>query len=179
MIESIDRFGSHRYRYRSIDSHSNISQFPVDWHCEVIHRFEPDGFAETTPGPLISVVQFVGFMAAFRQPGSLSPVLAGTLGGLLAEWATFVPSFIWIFLGAPYIEAARNNKALSAGARSRNGRRGGSNLKSCGLVFTSHTFRAGRCAECFRHDPAGARAEHAEPSLASAFARGGARLISV
>jgi chromate transporter len=72
------------------------------------------GFAETTPGPLISVVQFVGFMAAFRQPGSLSPALAGTLGGLAAQWATFVPSFVWIFMGAPYIEALRNNKALSA-----------------------------------------------------------------
>jgi chromate transporter len=72
------------------------------------------GFAETTPGPLISVVQFVGFMAAYRQPGSLSPALAGTLGGLLAQWCTFVPSFLWIFMGAPYIESLRNNKALSA-----------------------------------------------------------------
>src|SRR5580698_1271271 len=72
------------------------------------------GFAETTPGPLISVVQFVGFMAAYRQPGSLSPALAGTLGGVLAQWCTFVPSFIWIFMGAPYIESLRNNKALSA-----------------------------------------------------------------
>jgi chromate transporter len=72
------------------------------------------GFAETTPGPLISVVQFVGFMAAFRHPGTLTPVLAGTLGGLVAQWCTFVPSFVWIFMGAPYIEALRNNKALSA-----------------------------------------------------------------
>jgi chromate transporter len=72
------------------------------------------GFAETTPGPLISVVQFVGFMAAFRQPGSLFPALAGTLGGLMAQWSTFVPSFLWIFMGAPYIESLRNNKALSA-----------------------------------------------------------------
>jgi chromate transporter len=72
------------------------------------------GFAETTPGPLISVVQFVGFMAAFRHPGPLDPVLAGTLGGLLAQWSTFVPSFLWIFLGGPYIEALRNNKALTA-----------------------------------------------------------------
>jgi chromate transporter len=72
------------------------------------------GFAETTPGPLISVVQFVGFMAAFRHPGTLAPVLAGTLGGLVAQWTTFVPSFVWIFMGAPYIEALRNNKALSA-----------------------------------------------------------------
>jgi chromate transporter len=72
------------------------------------------GFAETTPGPLISVVQFVGFMAAYRQPGSLSPALAGTLGGVLAQWCTCVPSFIWIFMGAPYIESLRNNKTLSA-----------------------------------------------------------------
>lgn len=72
------------------------------------------GMAETTPGPLISVVQFVGFMAAFRQPGMLDPVLAGTLGGILAKWATFAPSFLFIFIGAPYVEAVRNNKALSA-----------------------------------------------------------------
>ncbi|WP_240733775.1 chromate efflux transporter [Herbaspirillum huttiense] len=72
------------------------------------------GMAETTPGPLISVVQFVGFMAAFRQPGTLDPVLAGTLGGVLAKWATFAPSFLFIFIGAPYVEAVRNNKALSA-----------------------------------------------------------------
>jgi chromate transporter len=72
------------------------------------------GFAETTPGPLISVVQFVGYMAAFREPGSLSPALAGTLGGLIAMWATFVPSFLWIFLGGPYVEALIGNKALSA-----------------------------------------------------------------
>jgi chromate transporter len=87
---------------------------------EHYHWLKPDemlvglGFAETTPGPLISVVQFVGFMAAFRQPGTLAPVLAGTLGGLIAEWATFVPSFVWIYLGAPYIEALRGNQALSA-----------------------------------------------------------------
>jgi chromate transporter len=72
------------------------------------------GLAETTPGPLISVVQFVGFMAAFRHPGALSPALAGTLGGLVAQWATFVPSFVWIFMGAPYIESVRSNKALGA-----------------------------------------------------------------
>lgn len=72
------------------------------------------GFAETTPGPLISVVQFVGFMAAFRQPGTLDPVLAGTLGGLLAMWSTFVPSFLWIFLGGPYVEALIGNRSLNA-----------------------------------------------------------------
>ena len=72
------------------------------------------GMAETTPGPLIMVLQFVGFMAAFRHPGSLDPMLAGTLGGLLATWVTFTPCFIWIFLGGPYIEALRGNKALGA-----------------------------------------------------------------
>jgi chromate transporter len=72
------------------------------------------GFAETTPGPLISVVQFVGFMAAFRYPGSLPPAIAGTLGGLLAQWTTFVPSFLWIFMGGPYIESLRANSALTA-----------------------------------------------------------------
>lgn len=75
------------------------------------------GMAETTPGPLIMVLQFVGFMAAFRDPGSLPPMLAGTLGGLLATWVTFTPCFLWIFVGAPFIEAVRGNRAL-AGALS-------------------------------------------------------------
>jgi chromate transporter len=71
------------------------------------------GMAETTPGPLIMVLQFVGFMAAFRDPGTLSPMLAATLGGLLATWVTFIPCFLWIFLGAPYIETLRGNKGLA------------------------------------------------------------------
>jgi chromate transporter len=72
------------------------------------------GMAETTPGPLIMVLQFVGFMAAYRDPGSLSPMMAGTLGGLLATWVTFTPCFLWIFLGAPFIETLRGNKPLNA-----------------------------------------------------------------
>src|SRR5450631_1414829 len=71
------------------------------------------GMAETTPGPLIMVLQFVGFMAAYRDPGTLSPMLAGTLGGLLATWVTFTPCFLWIFLGAPFIEKLRGNKGLA------------------------------------------------------------------
>jgi chromate transporter len=71
------------------------------------------GMAETTPGPLIMVLQFVGFMASFRSPGDLSPLMAGTLGGLLATWVTFAPCFLWIFLGAPYVEVLRGNRALS------------------------------------------------------------------
>ncbi|MCX7300006.1 MAG: chromate efflux transporter [Rhodobacterales bacterium] len=70
--------------------------------------------AETTPGPLIMVTQFVGFMGAFRDPGVLSPLTAGILGGLLTTWVTFAPCFAWIFLGAPWMEGLRNNKALSA-----------------------------------------------------------------
>jgi chromate transporter len=71
------------------------------------------GMAETTPGPLIMVLQFVGFMAAYRAPGTLSPMLAGTLGGLLATWVTFTPCFLWIFLGAPFVETLRGNKGLA------------------------------------------------------------------
>ena len=70
------------------------------------------GLAETTPGPLIMVVQFVGFMGAFRDPGALPPMVAGTLGGVLTTWVTFVPCFLWIFLGAPFVEALRGNRAL-------------------------------------------------------------------
>jgi chromate transporter len=70
------------------------------------------GLAETTPGPLIMVVQFVGFMGAFRDPGTLHPMIAGTLGGMLTTWVTFVPCFLWIFLGAPFVEGLRGNRAL-------------------------------------------------------------------
>lgn len=69
--------------------------------------------AETTPGPLILVLSFVGFLAAFRDSGGLDPMLAGLLGALLTAWVTFVPSFLWIFLGAPYMERLRGNRALS------------------------------------------------------------------
>ena len=72
------------------------------------------GLAETTPGPLILVLQFVGFAAAYRHAGAMSPLLAGSLGSLLTLWVTFVPCFFWIFLGAPYIERLRQNRALAA-----------------------------------------------------------------
>jgi chromate transporter len=71
------------------------------------------GMAETTPGPLIQVVQFVGFMGAYRHAGEMSPLLAGVLGAVLTTWVTFVPCFLWIFLGAPYIERLRGHKALT------------------------------------------------------------------
>ncbi len=71
------------------------------------------GMAETTPGPLIMVTQFVGFMGAFREAEAM-PLLAGTVGGLLTTWVTFAPCFLWIFLGAPYIERLRGNAVLGA-----------------------------------------------------------------
>jgi chromate transporter len=72
------------------------------------------GMAETTPGPLIMVVQFVGFLGAYRNPAPFGPVLAGVLGSLVTVWVTFVPCFLWIFLGAPYIERLRGNRMLSS-----------------------------------------------------------------
>jgi chromate transporter len=70
--------------------------------------------AETTPGPLIMVLEFVGFMAAFREPGGLGPLAAGILGAVWVTWVTFVPCFLWIFLGAPYMEKLRGNRHLAA-----------------------------------------------------------------
>mgnify|MGYP006241509557 FL=1 len=71
------------------------------------------GMAETTPGPLIMVTEFVGFMGAFRDAGTLNPYLAATLAAILTTWVTFLPCFLWIFLGAPYVEALRGNAALA------------------------------------------------------------------
>jgi chromate transporter len=72
------------------------------------------GLAETTPGPLIMVLQFVGFMGGWTKPGLLPPLLAGTLGALLTTWVTFVPCFLWIFLGAPHLEQLRGITKLTA-----------------------------------------------------------------
>lgn len=72
------------------------------------------GLAETTPGPLILVLQFVGFLAAYRAPGVLDPLVAGSLGALLTLWVTFAPSLMFIFFGGPYSEALRGNKTISA-----------------------------------------------------------------
>ena len=72
------------------------------------------GMAETTPGPLIMVVQFVAFMAAFGQPSGLDPIVAGVLASMLVTWVTFAPSFVWVFAGAPYVESLRDRPDLSA-----------------------------------------------------------------
>lgn len=76
------------------------------------HMIDGLALAETTPGPLIMVVQFVGFLGAFHHPGALAPVLAGTLGTAITTWVTFLPCFLWIFVGAPHVEALRQVASL-------------------------------------------------------------------
>jgi chromate transporter len=71
------------------------------------------GLAESTPGPLIMVTEFVGFLAAYQHPGTLSPLAAGALGATVTTWATFAPCFLWIFLGAPYVEVLRTDPRLT------------------------------------------------------------------
>ncbi|HJX97582.1 MAG TPA: chromate efflux transporter [Chthoniobacterales bacterium] len=78
------------------------------------HMMDGLGLAETTPGPLIMVLQFVGFMGAWQHPEGLSPIVAATLGALLTTWATFTPCFLWIFVGGPHIEQLRGNQKLTA-----------------------------------------------------------------
>jgi chromate transporter len=71
------------------------------------------GLAETTPGPLIMVLQFVGFLAGWQHPEGMPPLLAATLGAVLTTWVTFVPCFLWILLGAPHLEALRGRASLA------------------------------------------------------------------
>ena len=71
------------------------------------------GLAETTPGPLILVTQFVGFLAGFRDAAPFSPVAAGILAAVMTTWVTFTPSMLWVFVGAPFVEQLRSNKLLS------------------------------------------------------------------
>jgi chromate transporter len=115
---------------------------------EAVHRYcwlspgemlDGLGMAETTPGPLIQVVQFVAFLAAYRKPEPLDPMLGAILGSSITTWATFAPSFLWIFLGSPYIEALRGHRAL-------NGALSGITAAVVGVVlnlsiwFAMHTF---------------------------------------
>jgi chromate transporter len=92
-----------------------VAQVAVETHHWMTASEMLDGLAlaEATPGPLVLVLSYIGFLAAFRHPGILDPMLAGVLGASVAAWATFVPSFIFIFLGAPYVERLRDNAALS------------------------------------------------------------------
>jgi chromate transporter len=97
--------------------------------------------AETTPGPLIMVVQFVAFLGAYRNPGDLDPWAAALLGALLTTWVTFVPSFLFIFLGAPYVERLRGNRALSAALAAITAAVVGV-IANLALYFTTHTLFA-------------------------------------
>jgi chromate transporter len=75
------------------------------------------GMAETTPGPLIQVVQFVGFMGGYRHAAGLHPMLAGVVGSIVTTWVTFAPCFLFIFVGAPFVEYLRENRSLNAALR--------------------------------------------------------------
>jgi chromate transporter len=95
--------------------------------------------AETTPGPLIQVVQFVGFMAAYNSPHGLSPLWAAIAGAVLTTWVTFVPCFLWIFLGAPYVEILQRLEAVQASLAAITAAVVGVML-NLSLWFALHTF---------------------------------------
>ncbi|MFY7816860.1 MAG: chromate efflux transporter [Akkermansiaceae bacterium] len=97
------------------------------------------GLAETTPGPLIMVLQFVGFVGAWQHPGSLSPLAAATVGALLTTWVTFVPCFLLVFLGAPFIETLQKQPRLGAALSAITAAVVGVIL-NLAEAFTSHTL---------------------------------------
>ncbi len=90
--------------------------------------------AETTPGPLVLVLSFVGFLAAFRDPAGLDPMLAGIVGGVLTTWVTFVPCFLWIFWRRPLHRAAAIKQGSVGGTQRHHGRRGGRHRQPRHLV---------------------------------------------
>ena len=96
-----------------------VAQFAVEsreW-LTATEMLDGLGLAETTPGPLVLVTQFIGFLAAWRNPGMLEPLFAGSLGGILTTWVIFAPSFLWIFLLAPHVEKLRGNARISGALR--------------------------------------------------------------
>ncbi|MBI4825427.1 MAG: chromate efflux transporter [Nitrospirae bacterium] len=97
------------------------------------------GLAETTPGPLIMVTQFVGYLAAYVHAEGLQPAAAGAIGGLLTTWMTFTPCFMWIFVGAPYIEKVRRNVKLGAALSAITAAVVGVVL-NLSVIFTYHTL---------------------------------------
>jgi chromate transporter len=127
--------------------------------------------AETTPGPLIQVVQFVGFLGAYRDPGGLSPLLAAGLGSLVTTWVTFAPCFLWIFAGAPYVEALRGVRWLSAALSSLTAAVVGV-IAHLALWFTLHALFGlvgeGRLGPLHYPVPQGASFDLAAASLAGA-----------
>jgi chromate transporter len=100
------------------------------------------GLAETTPGPLIMVVQFVAFVGAHRDPGGLDPWVAAVVASLLVTWVTFVPSFLFVLLGAPYMERLRGNRSLSAALTGITAAVVGV-IANLGLYFAVHTLFGG------------------------------------
>jgi chromate transporter len=97
------------------------------------------GLAETTPGPLIMVTQFVGFVAAWNHPEGLAPLAAGMLGALVTTWVTFVPCFLWILVGAPFVERLRGNRRLGAALSAITSAVVGV-IANLAVVFAAHTF---------------------------------------
>jgi chromate transporter len=93
-----------------------VAQQAVETHAWLTPGQMMDGLglAETTPGPLILVLQFVGFLGAWNAPGDMSPLAAATLGAVITTWATFIPGYLFIFAGAPYIERTRANPRLES-----------------------------------------------------------------
>ena len=121
---------------------------------ETYHWLRPDemltglGLAETTPGPLILVLVFVGFLAGARGETGLDPLLAGTIGATITLWVTFVPSFLFIFAGAPFIERLRGNRCAHRRARRGDGG-GGRRHRQPGAMVRLHVLFGGgrrRCA---------------------------------
>ena len=93
-----------------------VAQQAVETHAWLTHTQMMSGLAlaETTPGPLIMVLQFVGFVGGWQHPGTISPLLAATVSSLITTWTTFVPSFLFVFLGAPHIENLSERPRFSA-----------------------------------------------------------------
>ena len=93
-----------------------VAQHAVESHhwISLPQMLDGLGLAETTPGPLIMVTQFVGFIGAWQHPGNLSPLTAATLGAFITTWTTFLPCFLWTFVGAPYVERVRGNARMTA-----------------------------------------------------------------
>ena len=100
--------------------------------------------AETTPGPLIMVVQFVAFVGAYRNPGALDPWVAAVLASLLVTWVTFVPCFLFVLLGAPYVERLRHNRGPHGGAHRHHRRGRRRDRQPGGLLRAAHALRRAR-----------------------------------
>ena len=118
-----------------------ISQQAVHFYGWLLPEQMMDGLglAETTPGPLIMVNQFVAYVAAYTHAPGLAPALAGALAGLLATWVTFTPSMLWIFIGAPYIESLRRNVKLASALAAITAAVVGVVL-NLGVTFARHTL---------------------------------------